>query len=198
MVNINQSEFGRAVRGIPPGGSLDIEYFLLGMRSSAGAAIRRVHDESPDRARAGLAAKMSDFLLQGGAVAAFAQSLQGCLEQYIAWDGGIAAAYVAAPTKGTPITFDPGNIVRARPDVVLDDGSGAYEARVLLWDDLTLDRKAAEMIALPVVEYVEGKFGPGSTSSVSVWQLVTGEQESVAPPDAEARRADVEALLASF
>src|SRR4051812_26618169 len=199
MTDLSQSEFGRAARGAPitPGDPPDIEYFLLGMRSSAGAALRRVHTESPDLARSRFATKMSGFLLQGGAVAAFARALRACLDQYIQWDGEAAPA-VMLPTKGKPIEFSGGHIVRARPDVVLERETGTYEARALLWDDLALDRRAAELIALPIVEYVEEEYGQGSTAVARVWQLETGEQQSVAPEEAEARRGDVEGLLASL
>lgn len=103
----------------------------------------------------------------------------------------------AAPTRGRPITFRPGNVVRARPDVVLD-GAGTFEARVLLWDDLTLDQRAAEMIALPIVEYVDDEFGAGSAGLVRVWQLQTGQQAMANPASARAREAEVEAVLAAL
>lgn len=198
MAELPQAEFGRAARGAPisPGLAPDVEMFILGMGQSARAAVRRVHSDTPDDARAYLAGKHSGFLLQGGSVAAIARAYRACLERYIGWDGQAAAA-VATPTKGHPVPFAPNHIIKARPDVVLDTGSG-HEARVLLWDDLPLDAKAAEMIALPIVGYVEADFGQGSVAVVSVWQLETGQQEAVGPAAAQARRQDVETLLASI
>jgi len=78
----------------------------------------------------------------------------------------------------------------------LPDAEGAYEVRVLLFDDLPLDRASAEMIALPAAEFVSAKLG-GTTSSVEVWQLSLEQQETVSSPQAQARRQDVENLLAS-
>jgi len=52
------------------------------------------------------------------------------------------------------------------------------------------------MIALPAVEFVSAKLG-GTTSSVEIWQLSLGQQEAVSLPKAQARRQDVENLLAT-
>jgi hypothetical protein len=199
MANVSQAEFGRAARGAPvtPGLPPGIEPFILGMGHSARAAIRDVHRKSPAIARADFVGKVSGFLLRGDPAADVARDYIRCIDRYIAWDGEAAPA-AALPTKPTPITFAPGDIVRAKPDVVLEGGAGKYEAQVLLWDDLALGDDAAEMIALPTVEYVETEFGAATAGSVSVWQLETSERKSVAPSFSQARRADVQALLAAL
>jgi hypothetical protein len=198
MAELSQAEFGRVARGasINPGNPPDVEWFILGMRQSAIAAVRRVHSQSPDDARAYFQGKASGFYLQGGAAAATARSYRDCIERYIAWDGQAATAE-ATPTKGIEVRFSPDHVVRARPDVVLG-GPGTYEARVLLWDDLPLGPDAAELIALPAVGYVESEFGKDKAAPVSVWQLATSDRESVGPAAAEGRRSDVEALLAQI
>jgi hypothetical protein len=175
------------------------DYFILGLSSSAHAAIRRVHSETPDRGRAHYAGKASNYLLHGGAAAATARGYRDCIERYIAWDGNADPA-VDLPTKGLPISFGQGDIVRSRPDVVLgpDEQSGAYDVRVLLLDELRLDRRAAEMIALAAHEYVWAQFGTNSTALVNVWQLARGEGETVTATEAEGRRTEVEALLAAI
>ncbi|MEA2364298.1 MAG: hypothetical protein QOD71_3443 [Thermoleophilaceae bacterium] len=201
MTELSQSEFGRAARGVHvvPGAPLDVDYYVLGMISSAHAALREVHKTTPDFALSDFAGKMSKFLLQGGAAADWARKLTDCVERYVEWDEGAVSA-AALPTKGLSISFEPDHIVRARPDVVLgpQEGPGEYEARAVLMDDIPLDRGAAEMIALPVLEFVRAKFGADSTAAVEVWQLQRGDYEAVAADAAEARRADVEALLASL
>jgi hypothetical protein len=75
MAEMSQAEFGRAARGasITPGIPPDIEMFILGMGQSARAAIRRVHTGTPAFARSYFAGKASQYLLQGGGVAAVAR-----------------------------------------------------------------------------------------------------------------------------
>lgn len=199
MVELSQGEFGLAARGaqVTPGVPLEVDLFIGGISSSAHAAVRDVHRNNATVARSTFVGKMAQFFYGGGGAAATARGYLACLDQYIAWDRQSAPA-VDMPTKGTEIIFAPGDVVRARPDVVLDVGSGNREARVLLWDDLPLNTQAGERIALPFVEYIEGKFGPGSAALVSVWHLAHGRQEGVLPGAAQARRADVQALLASL
>lgn len=198
MADLSQAEYARLARGgtIARGGVSPAEDVVLGISSTSHAAIRRVHKESPARARAVLAGKLRRFFLAGGRAAQTARRYQECVENYIAWDGQAAPA-TETPSKGTPIAFN-GGIVRARPDVILgDDETGEYEARVLLWDELPLDQDSAELIALPVIERVEDTYGEGKVSSVKVLHLVTNHLQEVAADSARARRADIEELLAS-
>jgi hypothetical protein len=197
MISLAQAEFTRLARGsaITPGEGPDVEWFLLGIRSSAGAAIRWVHKESAARGRSHFAGVNAQYLFGGGPAAAAARNYRDCIERYIALDGAGGPA-VAMPTKGVSISFPPGNVVRARPDVVIGpDASGLYEARVLLWDELPLSRQAAEMIALPALKYVRSKLG--AEAGVVVWQLAREEEEIVSAGEADARQADVEGLLAA-
>lgn len=200
-VKLTQAEFCRLARGdqiVPGQGPPAQGLFLLGMRSSAGAACRDVHRATVAHARSRLNDAVKQSLFEGGSQAAFARTLLRCLERYIALNAtGTGASAADLGTKSMPIAFSTGDIVKARPDVVLGpNAEGAHEARVLLFDDLPLDRVSAEMIALPAVEFVSAKLG-GTTSSVEVWQLSLGQQETVSSPQAQARRQDVENLLAT-
>ena len=195
MVNLSQAEFTRLARGdeITPGVEPPTEYFILGIRSSAGACIRRVHSESVEMARSRFASKNGHYLFGGGPAGAAARAYRQYLERYISLDGTAAEA-VDLPSKGVAVSFEPGNIVRSRPDVVLGPNEDdEYEVRVLLWDELALDRASAEMIALPALEYVRNTLG--SDAVVCVWQLATQQEEIVSADEADARRPDVEALL---
>jgi hypothetical protein len=195
MVNLSQAEFTRLARGdiITPGIEPPTEYFILGIRSSAGGCVRRVHSESVEMARSRFASVNGHYLFGGGAAAAAARAYRQCLERYISLDGTGAEA-VDLPSKGVPVAFEPGNIVRSRPDVVLGPNEdGLYEVRVLLWDELALDRASAEVIALPALEYVRST--QGADAIVRIWQLATQQEEIVSPDEADGRRGDVEALL---
>jgi hypothetical protein len=199
MADLSQAEYGRLARGgdVAQGGVPPAEDVVLGISSTSHAAIRRVHKESPATAQAVLTGKLRRFFLAGGRAAETARRYQDCVNSYIAWDGDAAPA-VETPSKGKPIAYSGGGIVRARPDVILgDEETGEYEVRVLLWDELALDRDAAELIALPVAERVEDTYGEGKVSVVKVLHLVTNQLEEVAADSAHARRQDVEALLAS-
>jgi hypothetical protein len=197
MADLSQAEFGRIARG----GSLSsgprpAEDVVLGISSTSHAAIRRVHRESPEKARADLAGKLRRFFLAGGRAAETARRYQDCVEGYIAWDETAEPA-TETPTKGRPVTFSNG-VVRARPDVILgNEETGEYEVRALLWDELALDQDSAELIALPLVERVEDAYGEGKVGVVKVLHLVTNQIEEVAANVARGRRTDVEALLAT-
>jgi hypothetical protein len=180
---------------ITPGEGPDVEGFVLGIRSSAGASIRWVHRESAARGRSHFAGTNARYLFGGGPAAETARNYRDCIESYISLDGA-GAETVDMPTKGIRIDFPPGNSVRARPDIVLGsdgDRAGLYEARVLLWDELPLDRRSAELIALPALEYVRHKFH--ADAAVVVWHLARRQEEQVSPAQADARRQEVEALL---
>jgi hypothetical protein len=195
MISLTQSEFTRLARGdvITPGVGPNVDYFVLGIRSSAGACIRRVHRESVEVARAHFAATNAHYLYGGGTAAATVRAYRLSIERYISLDGTAAEA-VDLPSKGVDISFPPGNVVRARPDVVLGpDANGLCEARVLLWDELPLDRRSAELIALPVLKYVRNT--QQTDANTVLWQLSRQEEEIVSPDQADARQADVEALL---
>lgn len=197
MISLTQAEFTRLARGdvITPGEGPDVEGFVLGIRSSAGASVRWVHRESAARGRSHFAGTNARYLFGGGPAAAAARNYRDCIERYISLDGA-GAETVDMPAKGIRINFPPENSVRARPDIVLGpDGDGAplYEARVLLWDELPLDRRSAEMIALPALEYVRHKFQ--ADAGVAVWHLAHKQEEQVSPEQADARRQEVEVLL---
>lgn len=196
--DLSQADFCRLARGgdlAPPGG-LPAEKIVLGISSASHAAVRRVHNETPEIALSNLAGTLRKYFLSGGQPAQTARHYQECVETYIAWDGQAAPA-TETPARGKSIGYD-GGIVRARPDVILgDDGTGEYEVRVLLWDELPLKRDSAELIALPAVERVEETYGPGKVAVVNVFHLATNDLEQVAADSAHARRADVEELLAS-
>jgi carotenoid cleavage dioxygenase-like enzyme len=82
--------------------------------------------------------------------------------------------------------------------VVRKQGDDRRVARVLIWDDLSLDARSAEMIALPVKDRLEQVYGQGCAARVDVWQLEQPLQVSVTPQAAEARRAEVQAVLAAI
>jgi hypothetical protein len=200
MVELTQGEFAQVARGatIVPGAGPDADWLILGMGSSARAAIRRVHDTSPAFAQSDFSGKVARFLLQGGAARAAAQGLTACVARYIALDGTGGPA-LALPTKGFGVTYPPGNVVRARPDVILGpDANGDFEARVLLWDDLPLNAHSAELIALPVFDYLQATIDPTATGLVNVWQLRRRQEETVTPQSAATRRSEVATLLASL
>lgn len=191
MAEYTQAAFARAARGASVGRGADIEPVVKGISSIARAAVRRVHKESPDKARTYFLSKSARFRLMGGRPAATAQTYGSSFERYVGWepDGQPAVLDVAAS-----VPFAEGDLIRARAHVVVGS-EGERDARVLLWDDVALDERAAQMIALPVFECVAGRFGDGATATVSVWQLARGERVTVAPQEAEARRDDVDALL---
>src|SRR5215218_368516 len=70
MADLSQAEFARLARGgdIKEGATPAADV-VLGISSTSHAAIRRVHHESPSRARAVLAGKLRRFLLAGGRAA---------------------------------------------------------------------------------------------------------------------------------
>jgi hypothetical protein len=195
MISLTQSEFARLARGdvITPGLGPNVDYFVLGIGSSARASVRRVHTESVDAARSHFAGATARYLYGAGTAAATVRMYRACIERYISLDGWAASA-VDLPTKGLSVSFPPGNVVRARPDVVFGpNADDLCEARVLLWDELPLNRSAAEMIALPVLRYVRNT--QDADARVAVWQLSRQEEEIVSPDEADARQADVENLL---
>jgi hypothetical protein len=196
MPELSQSDFTRGVRGakVVPGQISNIEPILKGLSSISRAAVRRVHKESPDAALAYFADKTARFRLSGGRPAAAAGSFHRSLLRYIEWDGiGEAADLDVTAT----VPFGSGR-VRARAHVVLGDGDERRCARLLLWDDLSLDERAAEMIALPIVECVNAQYGQEKTAEVQVWQLALSQRYSVEPMVAQARRVDVEGFLDSL
>lgn len=170
----------------------------MGISSCARAAVRRVHNESPAAASAYYAGKVAHHYYAGGSAAGTARAYGLCVDQYIAWDGHSGPADLDVGFRATPITFAPGDAVRALAHVVLDNGAGQREARVVLWDELPLDARAAEMIALPVLERVEAEYGSGSTAHIDVWQLAQTQREIVLPVAAQARWGEVQTLLASL
>jgi hypothetical protein len=197
-IELTQAEFCRLARGdrvVPGKGPAEVGLFLLGMRSAAGAACRDVHRSTPAQARSRLNRACAQSLFNGGNAASFARNLLQCLDRYIELDG-IAGPAALLPGKSKPIPFGAGDIVKARPDVVLGPSTnGAYEVRVLLFDDLPLTNDSAELIALPAVEFVRAELG-ATADRVLVWQLSLQQEEAVSAAQAQGRKADVTALLA--
>jgi hypothetical protein len=195
-VEVPQADYTRAVRGEPvvPGGpGFYIEPVVAGISSCARAAVRRVHQEGVEAARAYLAAKLARHLLQGGGTGSTARSYKDSFERYVEW---AAAAGEAELDVSLVVPFPCGNAVRAIAHVV--PGSDGL-ARVLLWDELPVpDVPAAEMIALPIFECADSVLGVGQTATVDVWQLAHGQQQSVMRTAAEARRPEADALLSKF
>lgn len=197
MADVSQAEFCRAVRGgsVNVGGTPDVEFFVLGLSSSARAAVRRVHKDSPAAAQAYFGNRAAQFLQGGGTGAATARSFESSVDRYIQWDG---TAPPAPPTRldlSHQVAFGAGNSIRAIAHVVVEDDQGQHVTRLLLWDDLPLSSVDAEMLALPVLECAEAHLGAGSVSRVEVWQLGTNQREVVSPAAARARRTDVQQFL---
>lgn len=197
MAHVTQSEFARAVRGgavtvgVPP----PVEPLVLGLSSIARAAVRRVHKQSAAAATQYFDQKASGYLNSPGPVGATAQRFRDSLDRYIQWDATAPAAHLDISNV---ITFGSGNSVRALAHVTVDDGNGAFESRVLFWDDLALATADAEVIALPVLESAETRLGLGTVSRIQVWQLGTNTAETVLPAAARARQGDVQHLLAQM
>jgi hypothetical protein len=187
----------RGVRGekIVPGKTPKIAPIMGAISSISRKAVRNVHQESPKAAKAYFAGAIAKFVLMGDRAAATCQTYSQSLETYIAWDGQGGEAEVDLKLL---VPFGPEDRVRAIAHVVLDAGDDQREARVLLWDDLALGQRAAEMIALPIVECVEHTHGPKSVTVVDVWHLARGEKERVERDTALARRPDVESFFANL
>jgi hypothetical protein len=197
MAELAQAEYARAVRGAPvtPGEPPDVDWFILGMGHSARAAMRWVHKKSAAVGRSYLAGKFARFFGQGGGAAGTARSLTQCLERYIRWDVQ-AGSWGSAVRFDLPETVDFGSgQVRAIGNMVRVDGT---EARMILCDDLPIDVRMAEMLALPIFECVDAHFGSGTADVIHVWQLGTDQRVAVRRAAAEARRGEVQALLAQF
>jgi hypothetical protein len=200
MAHVSQADFARAARGAPVlgGQGSEIEPIIGGISSIARCAVRDVHRKSPEAAMAYYNAGTAKWLLLGGSAAAAVRTYHDSLAQYIAWDGGSGVADFDVGLRKPAIMFGPSNSVRALAHVVRDLGGGQREVRVLLWDDPPLNAGSAEMIALPLIERVDGEYGQGSTTQVGVWQVAQPQQETVTPAAAAARRTDVQTLLAEL
>lgn len=195
--DLAQADFMRGVRGekIVPGRTPRIEPILGAVSSISRKAIRCVHQESPAAAEAYFSGAIAKFVLMGSRAAATCQTYSRSVETYIEWDGQGGEAELDLKLL---VPFGPEDQVRTIAHVVLDAGEDQREARVLLWDDLPLGQKAAEMIALPIVECVENVHGANSVSTVAVWHLARGEKERVVRDIALARRSDVEGFFANL
>lgn len=198
MGNVSQADFTRAVRSgqIVVGSEDDIEDVVKGISSIARAAVRKVHRDSPAAARSYFAGMVAKYLLGGGSAAGTARAYGHALDTYIDWDGGSGSADLDVGLKRDPVLFG-ADSVRAIAHVVCD-GDDEIEARILLWDELGLDQRAAEIIALPILERVDDNFGAGATTRIEVWQVAQGQRYSVSPAAAQARRPEVQAILAQF
>jgi hypothetical protein len=200
MGDLSQADFARAARGAEIFGDAgQIEQIMGGLTQVAKCAVRDVHRKSPAAAVDYFDGKTAKWLFRGGWAAATVRIYRVSLSQYIDWDGGSGEAErFDVGFKKPPIVFAPGDSVRAQAHIVRDLGGNKREARVLLWDDVPLDEDSAEMIALPVVERINNVFGAGSMTEVGVWHLAQPRRFTVLPAAAEARRADVQTLLAQF
>jgi hypothetical protein len=200
MAHVSQADFTRAARGAPilAGQGSEIEPIIGGISSIARCAVRDVHRKSPEAAMSYFNGGTAKWLLLGGSAAAAVRTYHDSLAQYIAWDGGSGSADLDVGFRKPAIVYGPGDSVRALAHVVRDLGGGQREVRILLWDDLSLNAQSAEMIALPLVERVDREYGQGSTTEVGVWQVAQPQQITVLPAAAEARRTDVQTLLAEL
>jgi hypothetical protein len=192
-----QADYMRGVRGeqIDPNKTPKIENVVGAISSISKKAVRCVHSESPSDALAYFEGAIRKFTEMGPRPAATCDTYSRSVHRYIEWDG---AADDAEFDLKLTVPFGPDDRVRAIAHVVLEVDDDAYEARVLLWDDLPLSQKAAEMIALPIVECVENVHGAESVQAVEVWHLARSEKERVERNAALARRADVESFFADL
>jgi|SRR6188472_1127411 len=192
-----QADFMRGVRGekITPGQTPVIEPILGGISSISRTAIRRVHQESPAAARSYFSGAIAKFVLMGDRAAATCHTYTASVERYIDWDGGSGDADIDLKLA---VPFGPDDRVRAITHVAREVADDEWVGRVLLWDDLPLNTKAAEMIALPNVECVDHLYGNGSAVAIEVWHLARGEKERVERDAALARRSDVESFFADL
>ncbi len=199
MPQLSQAEFTRATRGavVVPGADADIEPIIAGIGSQARAALRKVHRETPTRALAYYDGCVATHA--GGPAWSTAQAYRTGLNRYIAWNAAIGQA---TRPEGIDIRltvpFGPDNDVRACAHAIVTDGLGGSEARIVLWDELRLDRRSAEMIALPVLEAADAEYGAGSTSLVRVWHVAENQRADILPRAAQARRGDIQALIAGL
>ncbi|MDA0184115.1 hypothetical protein OJ997_27650 [Solirubrobacter phytolaccae] len=197
MPELSQAEFTRAARGahITPGVAPNVEPVIMGLSSVAHCALRKVHRDPPGHALVYFDRKVAKYA--GGPAWPVARALRKALERYIAWD---AAAGMPPRVDGIDVKltvpFGPGHGVRAISHAVVDDGAGGSEARIVLWDELRLRQSSAEMIALPILEAADARYGSGSTTLVNVWQVTQNQPFPVAPTHARGRLTDIRALFA--
>jgi hypothetical protein len=188
MEVLSQGNFGRLVRG----GTLEeeLEPVLRTMWSYANSAAKRVHKDPVEQARAYLRGRMARYM--GGPAETTARSYLRSFETYVEWD---ATADPAEKGVQPRISFAPDGVIRGRADMVFIRGPERYAGRLLLWDDLSMNRDAAELIALPSLRAVESAYGEGTAEFVEIWQLRTGERERVNAASAAAREDDVRRIL---
>jgi hypothetical protein len=93
------------------------------------------------------------------------------------------------------IVYGPGDGVVVMTRVVLTDTAGDHWGRLLLWDSQPCSPAAAELLACPVVEALDGRYGGGNVAGVEVWQCRTSEQHVVLAPAARSQRPNVMALV---
>jgi hypothetical protein len=197
VAHVTQAEFCRAVRGgaVNVGSPPPVEPLVLGLNSIARSAVRKVHQQSPANSLAYFDKKAAPYFAGGGGIAGTAQSFRECVERYIRWDATAAPAQLDISEV---IAFGTGNSVRARAHVVLDDGTGSKEVRLLLWDELPVSAMEAELLALPVLACAEARIGAGSVSRAEIWQLATNQREVVVPATARARYPAVQQVLSQL
>ena len=197
MPELSQAEFTRAARGerITPGAEPNIEPVLMGISSVAHAAVRKVHRQSPAQALSYFDGRVAKYA--GGPAWPTARTFRAALQRYVAWDAavGLPMRIDGIDVKLT-VDFGPGDGVRAISHVVVDDGAGGSEARIVLWDELRLRQSSAEMIALAILEAADARYGPRSTTLINVWHVTQNQPVPVTPAQARARLADVHTLFA--
>jgi len=199
MAEVSQVDFARAVRGsLPSALDGEIEPIIGGISSIARCAVRDVHRKSPQAAMAYFNGRTAKWALLGGSAASAVRTYHDSLAQYIAWDGGSGSADLDIGLRAGAIVYAPGDGVRAFAHVVRDLGSAGREVRVLFWDELPLDRPSAEMIALPVLDRIDGMFGVGATAQIDVWQLARPHRFTVLPATARTHTTAVQQLLSTL
>jgi hypothetical protein len=170
----------------------------MGMSSVAHAAVRKVHRESPVAAVSYFNSRVAKYA--GSPAWPAAQAFRQQLERYIAWDAAIGQPLMpdGIDVKLT-VPFGAGNAVRAITHVVVEDGAiAAVEARIVLWDELRLNQRSAEMIALPILEATDAGYGAGTTTRIQVWQVAQNQPVTIAPGSAQTRRGEIQTLISGL
>jgi hypothetical protein len=177
---------------------------IRGMVSSVRSALKTVHASGAGAGSAKINASLDRYLQNAGSSnpgrrgsATAAQNYVACVDQYEAWAGGSSLSYVGWELRDHLI-YAPGDTLDVITRVALKGASGRYWGRLLMWDRQPVSPDAAELIACPVVEALEVRYGAGNVAGVEVWQLRTQQRHSVIAAAAKSRRNDVARLIASM
>lgn len=192
MVELSQSEYARAVRGIPvtPGAPPQTPPLLLGLSAVARTAVRRVHTESPDVAVAYFNRRVAKWRAAGPRAAGTTNAFGRRLDQYVEWDR-LAGLPVDRVDVCSTVPVGRSTWVRATAHVVGLEGDGHARPRVVIWDTEPCDSVTAALVALPALEATVRLVDP-HIEVIDVWQLGTGCQYAVSASAARARAQEAE------